>query len=112
MMPGILPSLLMASTSTLSVKVIPAVGYWPTEAPYRVTTIAEATGGVPPYTYGWNDTGPWPVGGTYGGQVKDWEPAGGVPQDAFVSILVIDAAGNQATASGEIRLFMDGPILG
>lgn len=112
MMPGITPSLLMAGGPILTVTVIPEVGYWPTSAPYRVTTIAEATGGVPPYTYGWNDTGPAPVGGNYAGQMKDWEPAGGAPQDAFVSVVVTDAAGNVATASGEIRMFMDGPILG
>lgn len=86
----------------LTVSISPPSQPWPDAPPYRVTFTATASGGVAPYVYGWNDTGPQPVPpGNYGGATKTWESVNGREQ-AFVSVVVTDATGAQATTAADI----------
>ena len=100
MMPGIIPSLLMANQNPLTVEVLPRPQMWSSHAPFEATVTAFASGGVPPYTYNWADTGPWPVDGNYIGQNKSWRSDTGL--EATVIVIVTDASGATASAGGEI----------
>lgn len=96
-------SAIAQGVAPLTVTVFPETQPWPSEAPFRVSTSAEASGGTPPYNYAWNDTGPepFPTGSGYAGPSKTWQSVSG-RQDAIVSVVVTDALGRQASASGNI----------